>query len=376
MNENHDAETGQFASGEPLFGREALERDAGWTPLKDEKDENDGLSVKDAAEELTEARAEDPEIRVIETGLPEDVSLTVEQAAESLIAATAADQEKQLDELRAEQIRKEVDDIRGADAEAKEIDKPEVKAEAAAPEVELERFLQNPHVKETFEKFASEVEAVKSGYSQALDTANALARQSFADKFPEIANLPLEHWEGALVAIAQREPERFKQAFASLSQINDLTIAKQRQQQLAEIEQQTKLQQQISDLDAKFEEQIKDVPPEKRKAIEGHIVDAIKQMGAPQDQMIEVMNLARSHPFARQMIWQWGEAMEHLGRIRSSVPKAMPRPVPKVQRPGTAGAARSAAAEVSLKGLEARLSNSGDIKDAVRLYQARQQARS
>lgn len=62
-----------------------------------------------------------------------------------------------------------------------------------------------------------------------------------------------------------------------------------------------------------------------------------------------------------------------LSEIKAAVPKAMPKPVPPVQRPGPA-APRGAAQAADLRSLNQRLTESGDVKDAVALYLARQKA--
>jgi hypothetical protein len=73
--------SGQFRSNEPAYGREAEERAAGYKPLKDDRDEPEGLTVRDAANEIAKARQEKP-IEVHESGLDEKITLRVEQAAE------------------------------------------------------------------------------------------------------------------------------------------------------------------------------------------------------------------------------------------------------------------------------------------------------
>lgn len=60
-----------------------------------------------------------------------------------------------------------------------------------------------------------------------------------------------------------------------------------------------------------------------------------------------------------------------LSEIKAAPPKAMPKPVPAVQKPGVAPSKGQAAAE-SIQALTNKLNGSGSVEDAYALYQARQ----
>ena len=85
----------------------------------------------------------------------------------------------------------------------------------------------------------------------------------------------------------------------------------------------------------------------------------------------ELFKLFNSEPLMRNAAFQ--RMMYDAGKYRlvmKAKDAAAARPVPPVQRPGTS---RSAAERehADMRTLSARLSNSGDIKDAVALYNAR-----
>src|SRR5690242_10451775 len=95
--DNRDEVTGQFTPAEPAFGRDGIERDAGYVPYKDEAsaEEPETLTVAEATELLTESRTPESEIRTYSAidDLPENVTLTIEQAAEFKSKEDAAERD-------------------------------------------------------------------------------------------------------------------------------------------------------------------------------------------------------------------------------------------------------------------------------------------
>jgi len=373
MNENRDDETGQYASTEPLFGREGLEAAAGYVPMPEEKPDDGELTIEEAKAKLDEMAPEEPEPRALTADMPDNMTMTIDQAVKALTDANAAD-EAQIDDQTAEQIRKEVDALRAEDQPAEqpvqEAKAEEAKPEPATPEAEVEKFLANPHVKQAVEKFnAAAQEHVAQAVNQALD----FNRAAFAERFPEIANLPVEQWEGALVAMAQREPERFRSAFNSLSRINQLQISQQQQQQQVEQKRQAELAAYAKMESDRFEEMIKDTPKAQRAEIENHIVEAIKEYGGDVEAFARLMQRSEfSNAAVQRLLWDVGK---YRAMMKAPKPQPSRQPPPRVQRPGVAGAAKAIHETSSLAALSNRLAQTGHIDDAFALYQARQRAR-
>jgi hypothetical protein len=132
--------SGQFSPTERATGLAGLERDAGYKPLKDDRDEPEGLTVRDAATD----RAKDIQERPIEThesGLDEKITLSAEQAAKRVAEARKADVDQaELDGIKAAQ--KAVDDLRG--------ETPETQPRQAQIEAEpdIEKALSHPKVRD------------------------------------------------------------------------------------------------------------------------------------------------------------------------------------------------------------------------------------
>src|ERR1700738_1921942 len=88
MSDENRNEAGQFAeTPEPAFGREGVEREAGYLPYKEEPAaDSEELTVAEAAEQLAAQSGPESEIRTYSAidDLPDNVSLTPEQGAKLL----------------------------------------------------------------------------------------------------------------------------------------------------------------------------------------------------------------------------------------------------------------------------------------------------
>ena len=109
-----------------------------------------------------------------------------------------------------------------------------------------------------------------------------------------------------------------------------------------------------------------------QRAVSVEIVASARESGV---EPAELFRLFNSEPLMRNAVFQ--RMMYDAGKYRLAIKAkdaAAAKPVPAVQRPGTA---RSSAERehADLRTLTARLSNSGDIKDAVALYHARKSNR-
>ncbi len=243
-------------------------------------------------------------------------------------------------------------------------------AKAAEPENEdaaIEKALKIPKLK------AALTEADQR-MSQAVNVANEFARASFIQNFPEIAGLPLEQWDGALTAMAQREPERFNRAITSLQNVLQLEATQTGQQQRATQQRQAELQEYAKAESEKFEDSIKNVPTAERRAIETSIVDAIKEHGGDLEQFTRLMKTSEFASSAVQgLLWELGELREYHRKMTSAKAAISARSLPPVIRPGIARSARERSGD-DVASLNQRLSQSGSIDDAAKLLAARRKA--
>src|SRR4029079_1139494 len=124
--------------------------------------------------------------------------------------------------------------------------------------------------------------------------------------------------------------------------------------------------------DARLETMLKGEPKEVQAAVTAEIMASARASGV---EPAELNRLFNSEPLMRNAVFQ--RMMYDAGKYRLMMKArdaAAARPLPPVQRPGMA---RTPAERehADLRTLNARLSSSGDIKDAVALYHARKSGR-
>jgi hypothetical protein len=201
--------SGQFRSSEPVFGQEKLERDAGYKPLKEERDEidSDRISIRDASNERAKELQTRP-IEVHESGLDEKVTLSVEQAAKRIEDSREADvAQAELDGNKAAQ--KAVDDLRGE--QPAEVRQP---AQTEA-EPDIEKVLKHPKISAALKERVDAAETQRAEYELGLQNAWK-AQLGALNDFPEIVNIPHTQWAATLNAMAQTDLPRAKQIAARL----------------------------------------------------------------------------------------------------------------------------------------------------------------
>jgi hypothetical protein len=359
MSEENRDDAGQFApSTEGAVGEDYLNRAAGYVPFEEAKPAESDDSALDLADKFAEARgAPESEIRTYsETfeNLPDNASLTSQQLGE-LFAEHRESGEKQIEAAEIEATRKEIDEERGVkpeEAAAEAATVTDVTVEPESEDAALEKLWQVPKVKAALTE-------VNDRFTHAVNTANNFALASLGD-YPEIMALPPEQREGALVAMAQREPERFDKFMASLNRVAQLQAAQQQQQQQAEQRRQAELSEYAKAESLKFEESIKDVPKAERAAIEANIAEAIMEYGADINEFVKLMQSSEfASATAQRLLWDVGKYRQ----IMKAKVVAAAKPPPAVQRPGVAGprltgaAAEVASAKASLDGSTKSLGN-------------------
>ncbi|WP_369723661.1 hypothetical protein AB8Z38_06750 [Bradyrhizobium sp. LLZ17] len=244
--------------------------------MPDEEESPDELTIEDAAEKLSDSNTPESEIvtHIAGADLPDNMSMTVEQASKSLSDARTAE-DAEAERLKADQIRKEVDELRGdkpADDQPKETKAENQPADSndlpIHDDPDIAKALSKPKFVEAIKAYDNQVQ---QQVTQAVEQANDFARMSFAENFPEISNLPPQQWEGALIAMAQQEPERFKSAINSLNRVSQLQAARQQQQVQQQQREQVEFQHYAKAEDARFAELVKDEPPARLREIEAEI---------------------------------------------------------------------------------------------------------
>lgn len=233
---------------------------------------------------------------------------------------------------------------------------------------ELENALQHPQVRRAIEEQLGEAEKVRQTYLDGLAAAMQMAQMSFLNQFPELAGMVPEALPGALERLSRDDPEKFERVKATVA-ANEQLFAQQR----AEYVRQAEVRRQNFEgyaraEDARFETLMKGESRATQAAVSAEIMASARESGI---EPAELNRLFNSEPLMRNAIFQ--RTMYDAGKYRLMIKAkdaAAARPLPPVLRPGTA---RSPAERqhADLRTLSAKLSSSGDIKDAVALYHAR-----
>lgn len=124
--------------------------------------------------------------------------------------------------------------------------------------------------------------------------------------------------------------------------------------------------------DARFEAMMKGEPRETQAAVGAEILASARASGV---EPTELSRLFHSEPLMRNAVFQ--RMMYDAGKYRLMMKAkdvAAAKPLPPVVRPGVARS-QAERQHADLRTLSAKLSHSGDIKDAVALYNARKSGR-
>jgi len=350
-------------STEPAYGREGLERAAGYVPLKTEPDEApEDLTAKEAAEKrLKDLSGPESKIVTHTPGLPANVTMTTEQAADMLAEARDADAaQAEIDGKKAAQ--KEIDKLRG---EKPTEAKPEMESEP-----DLDKVLSHPKVRDAITERVTAADAQREQYETGVAEAGKVAIAALASDFPELGNLPLDQWQSVLQQMHAREPARFQQAIGRIQAVAHIEQAHNQIQAQKTAREQAEFRDYAAKEDARFADMVKG--ERNMPAIEAEIVVMVKEHGVDPREFFKAGNESK---FLRSAAAQRILVDAAKFRLMEKAAKAAPtRDVPPVQRPGTA-APRADRGHASLAALNDKLSKSGSLKDAVALRLARSKGR-
>jgi hypothetical protein len=377
MNEQRDEATGQFTSAEPLVGLAGIEHEAGYVPYKEEpageEAEASELTVEEAADRLTASRTPEADIKTYSPlrDLPENVTLTIEQAAKIRTEMGEADAD-QADLENNEQIRKEVDELRGAEPEetAKE-------SESTSPEADVEKFLAIPHVKQAVDKLTGEAETARHQHVQGLAAATQIAEASFFSQFPEFAKVTPEQRSVMFAQIAQNDPARAQAIHSHVTNLANLFDSYSAENKQVAEQQRAKFQNYAKAEDARFETLTKGESKETMRAVEKEIPVMLKSLGVDPEEFLRTGSESR---FLRSAAAQaiMVKAAKYDMLMKAPKPTAAAKALPPVQRPGISSAVRNDSVTSRLSTLEKQFKNaSGDkaIRIAAQMHGLKQRAR-
>lgn len=375
---------------------------AGYAEMPDPDRESERLSIdsesaslRDAADHLSDSQ---PEVVVRQytdaEGKPAaaNEAVTLARAARDYATATAGDRRTaegessealaaRIDALRAEAAAGDPDapefygfeQAEGSDGSGEAIAAPSGDAKNQSKrsvefDPDLDQLMQHPQVRLALEEKVGEVERARRSYVDGLDAAMQIAQASFVSQFPELAGLVPERLPEALAQIAQQDPAKLSRIQAIVAGSEQLRARQHDEMRRGADASRRDFQNYAKAEDARLETLLKEETRDVRQAVAQEIMASAKASGIEPE---ELHRLFDSEPLMRNATFQ--RMMYDAGKYRLMMKArdtVTAKPMPPVQRPGMA-ASRGERNQNDLRTLSARLSSSGDLKDAVALYQAR-----
>jgi myosin heavy subunit len=210
--------------------------------------------------------------------------------------------------------------------------------------------------REAADKARKDYEAKLPALMQALSDANAGA-------FSDIRTID------DVTKLAQEDPFRYLQWQAHQSKMAAVQQEMDRANQAKEAEKQASWSKHVQDESQRFAESLSEADQKRLDALNKAAPDFLKERGFSQQ---ELTDLAQG----KERLSIWDHRVQSLildgmkYRDAQKAPQAVRKPVPPVQRPGTA-APRGATQAASIQALNQRLSETGKLDDAMALWQAR-----
>jgi hypothetical protein len=253
-----------------------------------------------------------------------------------------------------------------------EVSAPGDDGAAAKLDPELEKALQHPQVRHAIDEQIGEIEKTRQSYLDALASATQIAQVSFLSQFPELASIAPENLPEALEQMSRQDPQGFARVQAMVATTEQL-LAQQQQESLhqAEIVRQS-FQAYAKSEDARLDIMLKSEPKATQHAVSAEIVASARASGVDSAELFRLFN---SDPLMRNAVFQ--RMMYDAGKYRlmmKAKDAVAAKPVPPVQRPGMART-QAEREHADMRTLNVKLSSSGNIKDAVALYNARKSSK-
>jgi hypothetical protein len=233
---------------------------------------------------------------------------------------------------------------------------------------DIAQIMQHPQVRLALEEKVGEVERARRSYVDGLDAAMQIAQASFISQFPELAGLAPERLPEALAQIAHQDPAKLARIQAIVAGSEQLRARRDDEMRRTADATRRNFVNYAKAEDVRLETLLKGETKDVRQAVAQEIMASAKASGIEPE---ELQRLFDTEPLMRNATFQ--RMMYDAGKYRLMMKArdaVAAKPMPPVQRPGRA-ASQGERDQHDLRTLSARLSTTGDFKDAVALYQAR-----
>ncbi|MBR0884825.1 hypothetical protein JQ608_49735, partial [Bradyrhizobium liaoningense] len=233
---------------------------------------------------------------------------------------------------------------------------------------EVEKALKHPQVRQAIAEEFTKAEQVTKAYSDGLENARLHTLATLGEVVPHLLGLEPAQFEQGMELLAQVDPPAFQKAMNILARTHTIVQAQQQAaQQRASVE-----RQQIETWAKAEDVRLKTMGIEITNDVADEVADYAKSLGLDRETLGKAMI---DHPILRSAEVQAMMVTAAKSHAMKKAPaKAIPRPVPSVQRPGVARTAgdRDMSEIVALR---QRATATGDAEDVFKLYTARKARR-
>jgi len=302
--------------------------------------------------------------------IPSNRTVTVAEAADDLVAFrnSARDSAARsissqfaaaIDEMRADMLHG------GVKPAAPQAAAPVQIEQVPGLEPDVAQALALPAIREAIESELSATAQTRVAYSQGLDNAMAFSREALHELVPELANIPLEHFQGAMAQLARVDPQRHGAVVRLLDRVLHIQAAKMAEEAHA---QQGRESWRVAE-NTRFERMVGPRSPE----FGVEMVEYAQQLGVGRNQL---EHLLRTEPVLQSAAFQ--KVIYDAVQLRIAQKRAAGgwknnkarAPIPPVQKPGTSTSPRERSS-ADAQALNARLNQSGSLADAFALLKSK-----
>jgi hypothetical protein len=242
---------------------------------------------------------------------------------------------------------------------------------------DLHLAFQNPKIRNAVEtemnKAVTTATTAQKHYAENVVAAQEIALGSINAAFPEMAGVKTQaQMQEVLNRLQQTNPQRFQQAQQMLQNFTRLHVERQNMERQKQQFERQSFQREAVAQDAAFLKSVSHIPMEQRKAVEGHVLTYAQSLGIDANTFSHLMAtnpIMRNSSFRRMM---FRAVQADLAEKQFAAQRQQNRAqVPPVSRPGHSnGGGVRAVQSANLQQLSAKLTQSGDAKDAAALLMA------
>ncbi|MCK1304704.1 MULTISPECIES: hypothetical protein [unclassified Bradyrhizobium] len=387
--------SGQFTGGEEKFGIEGVEADQGYTHVNAPAAPTDD-SPEAVYEQYKRKRGDADgqpikrELTYADTGekVEPNLAITPEQAHAALTQSYSFEQagrellgieqtRDQIDRARAERINGDpkLAEHYGVDLEADTAPASEARSETPAEETyvapadgeihpEVQKALKHPQVRQAIAEEFTRAEQATQAYSTGLESARLHTLATLGEVVPHLMGLQPAQFEQGMELLAQVDPPAFQKAMNILARTNTIVQAQQQaEQHRAAVE-----HQQVETWAKAEDARLKTMGVEITNDVANEVADYAKSLGIERESLGRAMI---DHPILRSAeVQAMMVAAAKFHAIQKAPAKAIPKPVPSVQRPGLARSPGDRDAS-EIMSLRQKATATGNAEDVFKLYKAK-----